>query len=106
MESEIPRYEGDRPSMEIVTDSGEFALTWDNTLLRMFRPPFQEYSHLEYTHDDGTIYGFSVSANQAEVLLDMNFPCLVEPEIDENTYEWYVGSITYNLDDEIEGWND
>ena len=105
MESDYPRYEGARPLIEIATDVGSVALTWDNSLLRLFRPPFQEYSHLEYTDDEGTIYGFNVTARQAELLCGMSFPCLIEPEIDEPTYEWYVGSISQELN-EIETWGE
>lgn len=93
----------DEPEVAIVleTNIGKIALRWTNTLIRSFLD--DTYNHIEYKHDkDNRVYAFMIGEKVIELLRNNFYPEYFEPEVDDSTFEWYVGHNTKNIDQEIE----
>lgn len=98
-ESEIPRN-----SPTIVLDVGEkvLNLTWYDTLVRMYAPPYVDMTHIEVTdhveRSRAVIFGTKALI---QTLMMQDYPMRLDPEPEDRVVRLYQQNQRENLDSEI-----
>lgn len=88
------------PCIELEGTGGEkLQLTWFNTTIRCFEDP--QFNHIEMTTESGEVIGLRVGQELMDLLFEHTYPYYSMPYVDEATREWFVHSLTKNLEQEI-----
>ena len=91
------------PIVRLPATTGDIELNWYNSLARYFDD--SQYNHIEhYEEIDGVekIRGLRVSQYVLDLLMENDFSYRYDKYPDEATVEWFIGTQTRLLDDELD----
>lgn len=85
--------------LSVPYEEGDIIMAWFNTRIRIFKDP--AFNHVEWTTPEGKLKGIRVAQFLMDFLFEHEFPYSFDPEVDQETKDWWENMETKNLDDEI-----
>lgn len=96
-----PEGQPESPTFPLKTTEGDIVLHWFNCRLRLFRD--RQFNHLEYHDGENNLRGIRLGQAAMDWLFENEFPYAFDPQVDDQTLDWFIRSEVKDLDDELEG---
>lgn len=99
VEAQIGERELIVPALNLCAAGVNYVLRWDNSRVREFDQ--SEFDHVELTEADGSTSGIWAHEDMMEGMRQHLYPVLYMPYIDNDSYEWYIETVSKQLEKEL-----